>query len=97
MAQRMFVHVLLFECPQCGGPIESSVTSPNGNPEEIDAREFELRCQCNWTGKSHGFGAKRRVMIPWDGDEEFTETCTNLTTLAGAAGGSLSHAIRPKN
>ena len=97
MAQRVFVHVFLFECPSCGSAIESSVTSPKSNPEEIDAREFQLRCRCNWTGKSHGFGAKRRVVIPWDENSEFPDLPVDVTTLKGAAEGSLSHAMRPES
>jgi hypothetical protein len=86
MAERMFVHVLLFECPQCGSPIELMVSSPCSNPEELDGREFNLRCNCNWTGKSQGFTAKRRVMVAWDTPEESLDPDTYLM---GSAVGSV--------
>ncbi len=96
MAEKSFVHILLFECPQCGSPIESTITTLIGNPEEIDAQEFKLRCNCSWTGKSHGFAAKRRVMVGWNAKEDLDHG-TFLGSVRGIKGGTSSHALRTEN
>ena len=60
-----FVHVLLFQCPVCGGPMSSAVASCERNPEGIDARSFALDCGCGWVGAQMGLLAKRRWVEGW--------------------------------
>ncbi len=99
MPKNQFVHILLFECPQCGAPIDSVLTSDDGNPEEIDAREIQLRCKCNWAGKSYGFAAKRRLMVDWEPPNAKSAQSVDLN---GAILGTtlkplFSHVVRPQN
>jgi hypothetical protein len=60
-----FVHVLLFECSQCGCPVPCAITNDKKNPEEVDAREVSLRCNCQWSGTALGVNAKRHLVVDW--------------------------------
>jgi hypothetical protein len=64
-AGERFVHVLLFECPQCGCPVPCAITSDKSNPEEVDARGVSLKCNCRWSGTALGVSAKRRLVVDW--------------------------------
>jgi hypothetical protein len=64
--RKQFVHMLLFECPRCGGAIATTVTSEHGSPEETDKGEIALRCTCKWSGQSLGLTAKRHFVIDWE-------------------------------
>jgi hypothetical protein len=99
MAKKIFVHILLFECPQCGAPIDSVLSTEDGNPEEIDDREIQLRCRCNWAGKSHGFAAKRRLIVDWepkDAPSAQSVDC-NHAVLGMLSKERFFHAVRPEN
>jgi hypothetical protein len=100
MTQKAFVHVLLFECSQCGSPIDSAITSSCSNPEEIDGKEIHLRCcNCGWTGDSHGFAAKRRLIVAWDPRETQVRRYIGLPDSAARAiaKGHRSNAVGPEN
>jgi hypothetical protein len=64
--QRCFVHMLLFECPRCGGGIAIAFHSEQSSPEETDEQEITLRCPCQWNGRSLGLTAKRHFVIEWE-------------------------------
>lgn len=60
------VHVLLFECPQCGCPVPSAITSEKRNLEELDARHVGLECRnCHWSGRSLGLNARHHLVVDW--------------------------------
>ena len=61
-----FVHVLLFECPQCGCLVSCAITNDKKNSEEVDSREVSLRCKCQWSGTMLGVNAKRHLVLDWD-------------------------------
>ena len=61
-----FVHILLFACPSCTGPISSAVATSERNPEETDARSFVLDCNCGWEGTQMGLLAKRHWVEAWN-------------------------------
>lgn len=62
-----FVHILLFDCPQCKCPLASTLLSEFNSLEQIDAREMKLRCNnCRWIGKDHGLGARRHLVLDWE-------------------------------
>jgi len=54
-----FVHVLLFECPECLKPVSSAVATGERNLEDTDGRSFAIRCECGWAGNRMGLKAKR--------------------------------------
>jgi hypothetical protein len=61
-----FVHVLLFECVRCGGPVPLAATSDAKNLEELQSRTLDLHCiTCGWSGMSDGFAAKRHWVDKW--------------------------------
>jgi len=62
MADEMFLHMLLYECPQCGSPMWATISSRESNLEEIDARELEVKCKCRRTGRVLGVSAKRHLV-----------------------------------
>ena len=56
---RPFVHVLLFECPECFEPVSSAVATGERNLEDTDGQSFPIRCECGWTGNQMGLSARR--------------------------------------
>jgi hypothetical protein len=60
-----FVHILLFQCPTCSNPMSSAIATIERNPEETDARSFDLRCECGWIGAQMGLMAKRHWVEVW--------------------------------
>jgi hypothetical protein len=60
-----FVHILLFQCPDCRKPISSAIATSERNPEETDARSFVLSCDCGWLGTQMGLLAKRHWVEAW--------------------------------
>ena len=69
-----FVHVLLFDCLQCGGPILTAVLSDTKNLEYVDALLLELRCPCNWLGNQIGVNAKTHWIEPWDAPDDLSHS-----------------------
>lgn len=61
-----FVHVLLFRCPRCSGPISAAVSTCERNLEQTDGRSFSTQCGCGWSGNRDGVDAKRHWVEPWD-------------------------------
>jgi hypothetical protein len=78
MRERNFLHVLLFQCPQCDEPIATVKSTMHRSLEKIDASEMELTCNCLWTGKILGMEAKRHIVLNWDG----TAATRNPTTTS---------------
>jgi hypothetical protein len=68
MDEKHFVHMLLFQCPQCGEPIAAAKSTLHRSLENVDASEMELTCNCLWTGKILGMEAKRHIILNWDGE-----------------------------
>jgi hypothetical protein len=63
----LFVHMLLFECPGCGGPIATMLNCEHGSVEETDKQEIRLRCgSCDSTRRFIGLLAKRHFVIEWE-------------------------------
>jgi len=77
MEERNFVHMLLFQCPQCGEPIAVAKSTPHRSLEKVDAAEMELTCNCLWTGKILGMEAKRHIVLNWDGEATKDPTGTS--------------------
>ena len=61
-----FVHILLFRCLDCGGPISWAVSATERNLERTDALSFVMRCACGWSGSQNGLHAKRHWVESWD-------------------------------
>lgn len=60
-----FVHVLLFACPECAGPIVATERASERNLEEVDESSFPCRCFCGWNGTVGGLRARRHWVEPW--------------------------------
>lgn len=99
MSKKIFVHILLFECHQCGAPIDSVLATDCSNPEEVDSQEILLLCKCNWECKSHGFAAKRRLIVAWEPQNaQVTQSVHRDSTILGIIPKERpSHAVRPEN
>lgn len=64
-AAESYVHILLFQCPNCSNPIPSAITTNERNPEETDARSFVLRCECGLVRTQMGILARRHWVEVW--------------------------------
>ncbi len=61
-----FVHILLFQCPACIGPLSSAIATSERNLEQTDARPFALQCGCGWEGTQIGSLARRHWVEDWN-------------------------------
>jgi hypothetical protein len=69
-----FVHVMLFECPDCTLAIPLALTRDRRNFEDSDGHAFTLRCSCGWSGVLLGVLARRHWVEGWErGTSIFTE------------------------
>jgi hypothetical protein len=64
-SDRAFVHVLLFECPNCARPMSTHKLNEHQSLEEADASAFPMNCQCGWAGELIGLRAQRHWVEPW--------------------------------
>ena len=71
--QELFVHVLLFTCPNCSRPIGVTHTANERNVEKVDGRSFDCRYQCQWHGQIFGANARRHWVESWDASQRAAE------------------------
>jgi hypothetical protein len=58
------VHVLFFECPDCGCPFPNAIKSDTRKLEEIDACGVWMECRvCQWTGTVLGINATHHMLV----------------------------------
>jgi hypothetical protein len=60
-----YVHVFLFVCHRCGGPLTASCVSNEKNLENADAELFCVQCHCGWTAGLVGITALKHSVEPW--------------------------------
>lgn len=60
-----FVHILLFECHECGCPVPAALTSDRKSMEDIDARAIRVSCRCGWVEQVSGTEARRHWVDDW--------------------------------
>jgi transcription elongation factor Elf1 len=65
-ATRMFVHVLLFRCPQCGAPLVTTCTSENMDREHVAIGAFKQQCECGMVGEFAGLMAFHHWVECWE-------------------------------
>jgi hypothetical protein len=61
-----FVHVLLFECPQCANPSASAMPSAERNLEKVDGASIPIQCFCGGSGDLVGIEARRHWVELWE-------------------------------
>ena len=58
------VHVLLFECQDCGCPFPEMIKCNGRNLEELDACGLWMECHvCQWAGNLLGINATRHFAV----------------------------------
>jgi hypothetical protein len=65
-ARERFAHVILFQCPQCQGPLASAFTSSNSDMKSLDGGQFGAVCRCGWIGDGLGLLAVNKSVQPWE-------------------------------
>ena len=60
-----FVHILLFECHECGCPVAATLMSDRKSLEDIDARAMRVMCRCGWADELAGTEARRHWVDDW--------------------------------
>lgn len=60
-----FVHILLFQCTNCGLPVANAVKTESKSLEEVDLNSHDIECDCGWSGQATGLEAKRHWVEPW--------------------------------
>ena len=61
-----FVHVMLFECPDCTLAISFALTTDKRNFEGVDRDSYTLQCSCGWLGSSLGALARKHWVESWE-------------------------------
>ena len=61
-----YLHVLLFRCEQCNGPLPVPVMSEAANLEKIDGDIFGVECRCGWLQNMFGAEAAMHWVALWD-------------------------------
>jgi predicted RNA-binding Zn-ribbon protein involved in translation (DUF1610 family) len=64
-ANVQYVHVLLFECPQCGEPVVFARLTASRNLEEVDADTASYSCKCGHVGVLLGLRARQHWVEEW--------------------------------
>jgi hypothetical protein len=64
-SNKPFVHILLFECPQCASPVSSALASDHRNMEQIDSTSIPISCTCGWRATLPATNAKRHWVETW--------------------------------
>lgn len=65
-ARERFAHVILFQCPQCKGPLASAFSSSKEDMESVDGGQFGAVCRCGWTGDGLNLSAVNQSVQPWE-------------------------------
>lgn len=65
-ARERFAHVILFQCPQCQGPLASAFTSSNNDIKSLDGGQFGAVCRCGWIGDGLDLLAVNKSVQRWE-------------------------------
>jgi hypothetical protein len=65
-----FIHILVFQCPECERPVVEWLLSSLRNPESIDAATLDLKCSCGWSAAWLGARARRHLVLGWPSASE---------------------------
>ena len=49
-ACEQFARVILFQCPQCRGPLASAFSCSNADMQTFAGGQFSAVCRCGWMG-----------------------------------------------
>ena len=60
-----YVHVLLFQCPQCGEPVVFARVTASRNLEEVDGETASYSCKCGHLGAILGIHARQHWVEEW--------------------------------
>jgi hypothetical protein len=63
---KRFAHVILFQCPQCRGPLASAFSSSNEDMENLDGGQFSAVCRCGWIGSGSDLSPVKQSVQPWE-------------------------------
>ena len=61
----VFVHLLVYECQECGRPVPCAILSDQANPEDVDSQTVTFRCSCKSRSEVLGLNAKRHLVVDW--------------------------------
>jgi hypothetical protein len=68
--RRNSIHLLLFRCPKCDGPIVAYTLSEYLSLEIVDGMRFTLECRCSWLGQQLGASANKHLVQAWAASRE---------------------------
>jgi len=64
----LYVHVVLFKCPDSGDPMPAVCLSEKKSLEEVDSHPFKVHCHCGWSGKLLGANRLKNWVAEWGGE-----------------------------
>jgi hypothetical protein len=62
---KSFAHIVVFKCPASGDPVVGSFLSNDKNLEEVDSHDFNVRCDCGWSGTVLGINRLNGWVAAW--------------------------------
>lgn len=67
MSDPLYLHVLVYECPECNQPIAISHLNEERNLESVDGRKFRISCPaCSSSAEVLAATAKSHSVQRWD-------------------------------
>lgn len=64
--REQFARVILFQCPQCRGPLASAFTCSNADMQAFEGGQFSAVCRCGWMGNGLDLSAVIESVQPWE-------------------------------
>ncbi len=64
--REQFARVILFQCPQCRGPLASAFSYSNADTQAFEDGQFSAVCRCGWMGNGLDLSAVIESVQPWE-------------------------------
>jgi hypothetical protein len=66
--REQFARVILFQCPQCRGPLASAFSDSNAAMQAFEGGQFSAVCRCGWMGNGLDVSAVVESVQPWEAE-----------------------------
>jgi hypothetical protein len=65
-ATAQYARVILFQCPQCRGPLASASSFSNADMQTLEGGQFSAVCRCGWMGNGLDLSGVIESVQPWE-------------------------------
>jgi hypothetical protein len=90
--RKCFAHVILFQCPQCSGPLSSAFLSCNETLESLDGGQFRAICRCGWMGDGLDLSSLNHSVQAWNNSSKPSLSSAAALRQGLSTSGEFPHA-----